>query len=150
MQRGRESNPTAPSPPPPAATGGRLGDRLFAGVTRAFGLIVLGIPAMMVIELLRASRLSLAKFGPAFLVGSTWDPVHEKFGALPFVYGTLVSSLLALVIAVPVSLGVAIFLSELAPHVIRKPLGFLVELLAAIPSVVYGFWGHLRPRALAP
>src|SRR6202042_1393604 len=77
----------------------------------------------------------------SFLTSTIWDPVHEKFGALPFVYGTVVSSLLALAIAVPVSLGLAIFLSDLAPERVRRPLGFVVELLAAVPSVVYGFWG---------
>jgi phosphate transport system permease protein len=124
-------------------TGGRgqLGDRLFSGLATTFGVVVLVLPAIMVIELVRSSRLSLAKFGLGFLQTSTWDPVKEQFGAWPFIYGTVVSSLVALLIAVPVSLGVAIFLSELAPHFIRKPLGFLVELLAAIPSVVYGFWG---------
>ncbi len=121
--------------------GARAGDRIFFGLTRFFASVVLAVPLLMAIELLRASSKTLARFGPGFLVGSLWDPVHEKFGALPFIYGTVVSSLIALAIAVPVSLGVAIFLSELAPHAIRKPLGFLIELLAAVPSVVYGFWG---------
>jgi phosphate transport system permease protein len=124
-----------------SGAGSRLGDKIFYGLTRFFGCVVLAIPIVMAIELFRASAKTLVRFGPGFLVGSTWDPVHEKFGALPFVYGTVVSSLIALAIAVPVSLGVAIFLSELAPQVIRKPLGFLIELLAAVPSVVYGFWG---------
>jgi phosphate transport system permease protein len=137
----RDSTPPKEVEPPKGGARHRLGDQIFTGLTRTFGIVVLAIPALMVIQLLRASRLALAKFGPSFLVNSTWDPVHEKFGALPFVYGTVVSSLLALVIAVPVSLGVAIFLSELAPLSVRKPLGFLVELLAAIPSVIYGFWG---------
>ncbi|HEY3499778.1 MAG TPA: phosphate ABC transporter permease subunit PstC, partial [Polyangiaceae bacterium] len=84
---------------------------------------------------------TLKAFGPAFLFGRVWDPLHGVFGALPFVYGTIVSSLLALAIAVPVSLGVAVYLSELAPPWQRSVLGFLVELLAAVPSVVYGLWG---------
>jgi phosphate transport system permease protein len=125
----------------PGVRGVPLGDRAFAGVVTLFGLTVLAIPAMMVLELFRASRLSLARFGASFLTSSTWDPVHQEFGALPFIYGTVVSSLLALVLAVPVSLGLAIFLSDLAPIRVRKPLGFIVELLAAIPSVIYGFWG---------
>src|SRR4029079_7224545 len=91
----------------------------------------------------RASRLSLSRFGLSFLTEATWDPVRAIFGAWPFIYGTVVSSLLALLIAVPVSLGLAIFLSDLAPHRLRRPLGFMVELLAAIPSIVYGFWGLL-------
>ena len=85
--------------------------------------------------------LSISRFGFGFLTGTTWDPVFEEFGALPFIYGTLVSSLLALLIGGPISLGAAIYLSELAPDWLRDPLSFLVELLAAIPSVVYGLWG---------
>jgi phosphate transport system permease protein len=84
---------------------------------------------------------AIRAFGLRFLVTSTWDPVQEEFGALPFVYGTLVSSLLALLIAVPLGLGAAIFLSELAPAWARAPIAFLIEILAAIPSVVYGLWG---------
>ena len=95
----------------------------------------------MAFEMVSASRLSLTHFGWHFLVGSTWDPVAEVFGALPFIFGTLASSLLALFIAVPVALGAAIFLSELAPLGLARPLGFLVEMLAAVPSVVYGLWG---------
>ncbi len=125
----------------PTGRGFHLGDRVFSGAATTFGLVVLGLPVLMVLALLFASRLSLSKFGLGFLTGTTWDPVKEQFGAWPFIYGTVVSSLLALVIAVPVSLGVAIFLSELAPKALKKPLGFLVELLAAIPSVIYGFWG---------
>ena len=109
--------------------------------TGAFGVLVLALPFVMIVMLYAASRPSIAKFGLGFLTGTSWDPVREDFGALPFIWGTVVSSLIALVIAVPVSLGVAIFLSELCPLKLRRPLGFLVELLAAIPSVVYGFWG---------
>jgi len=123
------------------ASGAHIGDRLFVFVVTLFGLIVLAVPAMMLLELLRASKLSISTFGLSFLTSTTWDPVHQQFGALPFIYGTVVSSIIALAIAVPVSLGLAIFLSDLAPHRIRKPLGFLVELLAAIPSIIYGFWG---------
>jgi phosphate transport system permease protein len=135
------SEPLSPASEKPAFLGKPLGDRVFTGIVTLFGLTVLGVPALMVIELLRASTLSISRFGLAFLTTSTWDPVHEQFGALPFIFGTVVSSIIALCIAVPISLGLAIFLSDLAPHKIRKPLGFMVELLAAIPSVVYGFWG---------
>lgn len=129
-------------PDAPSFSGGaHLGDRVFTAIVTLFGVTVLAVPALMLIELIRASRLSIAKFGLSFLTASTWDPVREQFGAWPFIHGTVVSSLLALVIAVPISLGLAIFLSDLAPHRLRKPLGFTVELLAAIPSVVYGFWG---------
>jgi phosphate transport system permease protein len=128
---------------PEAAVRGdtRYADKIFNGVTAAAGILVLLLPATMILQLAFASRLSLARFGGSFLTSSTWDPVRLQFGAWPFIYGTVISSLLALLIAVPVSLGVAIFLAEMCPHKLRKPLGFLVELLAAIPSVVYGFWG---------
>jgi phosphate transport system permease protein len=129
--------------PPPHAPPSRLhrGDRIFAWVVRGFGVTVLATPAAMFLALLVASAGSLRRTGLGFLFSSSWDPVHEKFGALPFIYGTVVSSILALILAVPVSLGLAIFLSDLGPRRLRKPLGFVVELLAAIPSVIYGFWG---------
>lgn len=88
-----------------------------------------------------SSILSIKKFGWGFLTSSTWDPFSEVFGALPMIYGTLVSSLLGLIIAIPLGLGVAVFLSELAPSWLEKPLSFLTELLAGIPSVIYGLWG---------
>ncbi len=104
------------------------------------GMVLLIIGAIT-ISLTIAAWPAIEKFGLRFLVTSTWNPVSGRFGALPFVYGTLVSSGIALVLAVPLGLGVAIFLSELAPRWLRVPVGFLVELLAAIPSVVYGLWG---------
>jgi phosphate transport system permease protein len=96
---------------------------------------------MMVIELSRAALPALHRFGWNFIVSQQWDPVHEIFGALPFIYGTIVSSLLALLIAIPLGLGAAIFLVETAPSALRVPVGFLVELLSGIPSIVYGLWG---------
>ena len=95
----------------------------------------------MTLQMTRAAWLSLRRFGLGFLGGAAWDPVHDLFGALPFLYGTLVSSAIALLLAVPVALGVAIFLVEFAPRWLRSPLGLLVELLAAVPSVIYGLWG---------
>jgi phosphate transport system permease protein len=140
--------PAAPTPGAPHARAGReltggahLGDRLFTAGTGMFGALVLALPVLMVALLYRASRASIATFGAGFLTGTKWDPVREEFGALPFIWGTVVSSLLALCLAVPVALGLAIFLSELCPQRLRRPLSFLSELLAAIPSVVYGFWG---------
>lgn len=121
--------------------GGHLGDRVFKVATGAFGAAVLALPVVMILMLYSASRPAIARFGPSFLTGTSWDPVREDFGALPFIWGTVVSSLIALALAVPVALGVAIFLSEICPQKLRRPLGFTVELLAAIPSVVYGFWG---------
>jgi len=95
----------------------------------------------MVAVMVRAGLPAIRTFGLGFFVGRTWDPVHSVFGALPFIYGTVVSSVFALLLAVPLALGVAIFLAELAPSWIRGPVSFLVELLAAIPSVIYGLWG---------
>jgi phosphate transport system permease protein len=124
-----------------SSRGSGLSSRLFFGTTTTFGVVLLVLPIAMLIALAVAARSSIATFGFGFLTSSTWDPVKRQFGAAPFIFGTIVSSVLALLIAAPISLGVAIFLSELAPHRVRKPLGLLVELLAAIPSVVYGFWG---------
>lgn len=117
------------------------GDRLFRGILVLFGLVVLGMALLIFVELWGVARPSVERFGLRFLVGTQWDPVRERFGALPFIYGTLVSSLIAILLAVPMGLGVAFFLSELAPRWLRQPVSFLVELLAAIPSVVYGLWG---------
>lgn len=116
------------------------GDRIFRWSTLLFALVVLALLAGIALALIAGSRLSLQAFGWHFLVSTDWDPVNDRFGALPFIYGTLVSSLLALLIAVPLSLGVALCLSEMAPAWLGTKLGFLVELLAAIPSVVYGLW----------
>jgi phosphate transport system permease protein len=103
-------------------------------------LSIFAIVALIANELVMSSKLTLAKFGMKFFIGSAWDPVNENFGALPFVYGTIVSSLVALVLAVPLAVGVAIFLTEMCPQALRGILSFVTELLAAIPSVVYGLW----------
>src|SRR5918997_6500125 len=120
---------------------GNLGDAVFRGALFACALLLVVIVVLMFLEIGSNARLSIAEFGFAFLTGRDWDPIQGEFGALPFVYGTVVSSLLALVLAVPVSLGIAVFLVEQAPRHLARPLAFLVELLAAIPSVVYGLWG---------
>jgi len=123
---------------------GRLtghGDRPFSLLLAGAALIVLVLVAAIGYELWQNSALARAAYGLKFLWTATWDPVAQEFGALPFILGTLETSLLALVLAVPVSLGIAIFLAELAPDWLRTPLGFLVELLAAVPSVIYGLWG---------
>ncbi len=100
-------------------------------------LLVVGIG----FELARQSTLSIEKFGLAFWKNSTWDPVAGEFGALPFIWGTLYSSILALILSTPIALGIAIFINEVSPGVLRRPLAYLTELLAAIPSIVYGLWG---------
>jgi phosphate transport system permease protein len=107
----------------------------------ATALLMLVIILAMIVALADNSMLSIRRFGFAFLVAQTWDPIKGEFGALPFIYGTVMSSLIALLISVPLSLGIAIFLVEQAPQYLSRPVGFLVELLAAIPSVVYGLWG---------
>jgi phosphate transport system permease protein len=117
-----------------------LTDRGFRWLMIVCALSIFGIVALIATELVMRSRLSIAKFGIHFFFGSAWDPVNGNYGALPFIYGTLVSSLVALVIAVPLSIGLAIFLTEMCPKMLRGPLSFLTELLAAIPSVVYGLW----------
>ncbi|HUO26426.1 MAG TPA: phosphate ABC transporter permease subunit PstC [Candidatus Aquilonibacter sp.] len=121
-------------------SGGEAGDRIFRVAMLACGVAVLGLLALIVYELILRSSLSWRTFGIKFFATSDWDPVNEQFGALPFIYGTLVSSLLALVIAVPLSVGVAVFTTEMCPRRLRAPLSFFVELLAAIPSVIYGLW----------
>lgn len=119
----------------------RFGDRLFRGTTVLFAALLLAVILALVAMLGRDSLLSIRNSGLRFITGSVWDPVRLNFGALPAVYGTVVSSLLALLLAVPVGLGTAFFLAELAPRWLRQPVSFLVELLAALPSVVYGLWG---------
>jgi len=122
-------------------TGENIKDLLFERTTAAFAFLVLFLAVLLFAVLLRESLPALRKFGAAFLVTGTWDPVFEKFGALPFIYGTVVSSFLAIVIAVPLSVGAAIFINEFAPRWMKTPVSFLAELLAAIPSVIYGLWG---------
>jgi len=117
------------------------GDRLFYGTTGAFALFLVVLVGAIAVVLWMESRESIQKFGLAFWESSTWDPVMGEFGAAPFIWGTLYSAILALLIATPVALGIAIFLTELCPHWLKAPLVFLTELLASIPSIVYGLWG---------
>lgn len=113
----------------------------FKMVTGAFGALVLAIVVSIGLVLFRESFLSIREFGLRFWITDVWDPVAAQFGARPFIWGTLYSSILALLIAAPISLGIATYLSELCPAALRQPLIFLTELLAAIPSIVYGLWG---------
>jgi phosphate transport system permease protein len=115
-------------------------DRIFSAAMLACGLCVLSIVALIVYELITKSRLSWRAFGLKFFFQSDWDPVNEQFGAWPFVFGTVVSSLLALLLAVPLAVGVAVFITEMCPRWLRGALAFTTELLAAIPSVIYGLW----------
>lgn len=119
----------------------RFGDKAFEWLTLGMALVVILMIFLIGWQLTRGSSLAIQKFGLRFLTTSTWDPVAEEFGALPFIYGTLVSSLIALLIAVPLSIATAIYLTELAPLWIRQPIVSLIEMLAAIPSVILGLWG---------
>jgi len=132
-----------------------IGDRLFKGLALFFAWMILAIAVMIAWQLWKNSALSRRAFGWSFLTGQIWDPVGERFGALPFIFGTLVSSAIALLVAAPMGIGVAVFLAELAPRRVSDACAFLIELLAAIPSVVYGLLGifvlvpwmrvHLQP-----
>ncbi|HUO06094.1 MAG TPA: phosphate ABC transporter permease subunit PstC [Candidatus Binataceae bacterium] len=117
-----------------------FGDRIFNATTYLLAMAILALLAGLALSLIFESIPSIRAFGANFFFSSQWDPVNDQYGALPFIYGTFVSSFLALLIAVPLSLGVALCLSEMAPDWLSHRLGFLVDLLAAIPSVVYGLW----------
>ena len=121
--------------------GVNVGDRVYRGVLTVLAVTLPLLLLALVGELLVSAWPAIRRFGPHFLWSSVWDPVAGVFGAAPMIFGTLASSLIALVIAVPLALGVSIFLTEFAPKWVRQPIAFLVELLAAIPSVVYGLWG---------
>jgi phosphate transport system permease protein len=141
-----------PAPPPEGASqspirdflskrgSGRFADNSFAAVMLLCACSIFAIVLFILAILIIHSRLSLVQFGWKFFTRQAWDPVSGDFGALPFIYGTLATSLLALLMAVPLALGVAVFLTELCPRWLRAPISFLTELLAAIPSVVYGLW----------
>ncbi len=124
-----------------------IGDKIYKWILAAAAISVLLIIGGTIFELTMGSRQSISKFGFTFFVTSDWDPSRQIFGALPFILGTLYSSLWALVIAIPVGVFTAIFLSEISPGWLERPMSFMVELLAAIPSVVYGLWGlfELQP-----
>ncbi len=117
------------------------GDPLFRGLTRTFAVGILLLLGTMFFMLWQESAASIDKFGWHFLTSASWNPVLEDYGALVAITGTLVSTAIALVVAVPISLGIALFLAEIAPKALRTPLGVAIELLAAIPSIVYGMWG---------
>jgi phosphate transport system permease protein len=119
----------------------RLQDNLFRGATRVFAAGVLLLLAAILASLVLGAMPAFERFGPGFLVSQSWNPVKGSFGALPAIYGTLVTSAIAMLLGVPLALGVAIFLTELCPPALRRPIGVLIELLAAIPSIIYGIWG---------
>lgn len=133
----------SPSMPPAVRPRKWIGDFIFRNLTRLFALFTFLVLAGIIASLAVASWPALQKFGASFLWVSEWNPPKERFGALIPIYGTVITSFIALVIAVPVSFGIALFLTELSPGWLRRPLGTAIELLAAIPSIVYGMWGLL-------
>ena len=118
-------------------------DGLFSVLTHGAALVTLGLLAAIIVSLLIGAWPAIQKFGIAFLWTKDWDPVQNKFGGLVMIYGTLMTSFIALLVAVPVSFGIALFLTELSPGWLKRPLGIAIELLAAVPSIVYGMWGLL-------
>ena len=130
-------------------------DSAFEWLTRIFAFLVFGLLLAILASLFVGSQLTLQKYGFSFIWSNNWDPVQEEFGALVPIFGTVVTSLIAMLIGVPVSFGIAIFLTELSPSWLKRPLGTAIELLAAIPSIIYGMWGlfvfaplfqaHLQP-----
>ena len=118
-----------------------MADRVYRGALLIFALCIPALLLLIFIEVGRAGWPALRQFGPEFLTSSVWDPVHGEFGAAPAIVGTLVTALIALAIATPLAIGSAIFLSEFSPQWLRQPVSFLIDLLAAVPSVVYGLWG---------
>ena len=119
----------------------QFGDSAFKWLTLAMALSIFALIGLIGVELAGGSKLALQKFGWRFLITSDWDPVNDVYGALPFIYGTLIVSAIALVIAVPISVATAVYLTELAPKWLRQPLTMFIELLAAVPSVILGLWG---------
>ena len=130
-----------PTVPPRRTRAGKWQDALFRRVTAGFAALVLVLLVSIVVALAFAAWPALAKFGFGFFGNSAWNPVTRDFGALAPIYGTLVTSAIALAIGVPVSFGIALFLTEMCPIALKRPLGTAVELLAAIPSIIYGMWG---------
>ncbi len=129
---------------------GKKGDIIFSVLVKLAALIVLLMLGGIIVSLIISSWPSIQKFGLAFLWTKEWDAPNDIYGALVPIYGTLVTSFIALLIAVPVSFGIALFLTELAPGWLKRPLGIAIELLAAIPSIVYGMWACLSLRRCSP
>ncbi len=136
-----------------------FGDRMFRILTRSSAIAVLLVLGGVIVSLVQGSLPALSKFGFGFLTSDAWNPVTENFGAAPAIYGTIVTSSIALLIAAPIGFGIAVFLTELCPYQLRRPIGIAVELLAGIPSIIYGIWGmfvfapflqaHVQPALIA-
>ena len=143
---GFETGPERIMTNPPPNMAGRSGpfiDRAFGWLAKGAALLTLGMLIAILVSLTFSAWPAISKYGLGFFTTATWDPVKEEFGGLVMIYGTLMTSFIALLIAVPVSFGIALFLTELSPAWLKRPLGTAIELLAAIPSIVYGMWGLL-------
>ena len=123
--------------------GGRVGDLILYGLTGAVSIGAVALLIAIAFKVIDGSRLAYDKFGLGFVTDRVWDPVHNQFGALPFIYGTAITSLFTLLIATPTAVAIALYLTELAPRGVRDIIGSLVEMLAAVPSVILGLWGIL-------
>lgn len=123
------------------AAGQRLRESIFRGATFVAALLVLTLLGGVAVALLKGSWPAFSRFGFGFLTHEIWNPVTDRFGALAPVYGTVVTSLIAMLIAIPISFGIAIFLTELSPQWLKRPVGIAIELLAAVPSIIFGIWG---------
>jgi len=132
---------TASEAIPATAPRRSAGDAIFAAIARSSGAFVLLLLGSLIVVLFIGGLKAFVKFGPGFLVSAEWNPVTENFGALVSVFGTLVTAVMALALAVPLAFGIAFFLTELAPDWMRRPVGTAIELLAAVPSIIYGMWG---------
>ncbi|TAH11441.1 MAG: phosphate ABC transporter permease subunit PstC [Curvibacter sp.] len=130
-------------PPVKRARSGPLADRIFGWVAKGAAVLTLGLLLAILTSLTISAWPAISKYGLSFLTSTVWDPVQDEYGGLVMIYGTLATSFIALLIAVPVSFGIALFLTELAPAWLKRPLGTAIELLAAVPSIVYGMWGLL-------
>ena len=139
----RGSHTASRAAPPKRVEHSATGDILFGWLTRGVAAFTFILLAAIIVSLMVASWPSLSKFGASFLWSTNWDPPAEQFGALVSIWGTIATSIIALVIAVPLSFGIAMFLTELSPKWLKRPLGVMIELLAAVPSIVYGMWGLL-------
>jgi len=131
------------SPPPNSGRQGPLPDRVFGWIAKGAALLTLSLLIAILASLVYGAWPAITKYGLGFLTSSTWDPVKDEYGGLVMIYGTIATSFIALLIAIPVSFGIALFLTELAPAWLKRPLGTAIELLAAVPSIVYGMWGLL-------
>ncbi len=141
----RPAERARPAVPPPVKRprSGPMADLLFGWAAKGAALLTLALLIGILVSLVIGAWPAIAKYGLGFLTSSVWDPVQEEFGGLVMIYGTLATSIIALLIAVPVSFGIALFLTELSPSWLKRPLGTAIELLAAVPSIVYGMWGLL-------